>query len=104
MVRCAGRILLFSLPLALGLLMRPYAYSGCEPPKEQFAEVRPAPAPFDADLALGYLRALCEIGPRVSGSEGMRKQQELLEKHFEKLGGKVEWQRFTARQRSQRAQ
>src|SRR5438874_1683589 len=103
MVRWAGRFLL-SVPLAVGLLFMSKASSGFEPPREKFAEDRPAPVPFDADRAMGYLKALCQIGPRLSGSEGMKKQQELLEKHFEKLGGKVEWQKFTARQRSQRAQ
>ena len=71
-------------------------------PREKFAADRPTPVPFDAKRALGYLEAVCKIGPRISGSDGMKKQQELLEKHFSKLGGKVEWQKFTARQRSQR--
>jgi Zn-dependent M28 family amino/carboxypeptidase len=32
----------------------------------------------------------------------MKKQQELLAKHFEALGGKVSWQKFTATQRERR--
>ncbi len=36
----------------------------------------------------------------MSGTDGMKKQQELIQKHFEKLGAKVEYQRFQARQRS----
>jgi glutaminyl-peptide cyclotransferase len=82
-----------------------------EPPapakaREQFAADRaPAaaskPVAIDGERALGYLRALCKIGPRISGSEGMKKQQELLKAHFEKHGAKVEFQRFTARQASQ---
>jgi hypothetical protein len=59
-------------------------------------------APFDARRAMTYLDAVCKIGPRVSGTPGMKKQQELLQRHFEGLGGKVTFQRFTARQRSQR--
>jgi glutaminyl-peptide cyclotransferase len=59
-----------------------------------------APAPFDARRAMDYLEDLCKIGPRISGSAGMKKQQDLLEKHFKAHGGKVAWQRFTARQRS----
>jgi hypothetical protein len=58
--------------------------------------------PFDARRAMDYLRQLCDIGPRISGSDGMRRQQELLRKHFEKCGAKVRLQEFTARQRSQR--
>src|SRR5579871_5171682 len=57
---------------------------------------------FDAKRAMGYLEAICKIGPRISGSEGMKKQQELIEKHFKDLGAKVEYQKFTARQVSQR--
>src|SRR5690349_5329415 len=72
-------------------------------PRDQFAADRaPAaqPTAFDGARALGYLRDLCNIGPRVSGSAGMKKQQELLKAHFEKYGAKVEFQRFTARQTS----
>lgn len=57
--------------------------------------------PFDADRAMDYLREICKIGPRISGSPGMKKQQEFLKKHFESLGGKVSLQSFTARQVSQ---
>jgi hypothetical protein len=57
---------------------------------------------FDAKRAMGYLEAICKIGPRISGSEGMKKQQELIEKHFKDLGAKVEYQKFTARQVSRR--
>jgi glutaminyl-peptide cyclotransferase len=53
--------------------------------------------PIDANRAFGYLEKLCAIGPRVSGSAGMREQQEMLEKHFTELGGKVSWQRFEAK-------
>ena len=56
-------------------------------PREKFAADRPVPVPFDAKRAMGYLEALCKIGPRVSGTEGMKKQQELLEKHFRARGG-----------------
>jgi hypothetical protein len=56
---------------------------------------------FDGKRALGYLEDICGIGPRISGSAGMKKQQELLSKHFAGLGGKVRKQTFTARQTSQ---
>jgi hypothetical protein len=58
------------------------------------------PVAFDGKRAMGYLEAVCKIGPRISGTEGMKKQQALLVKHFEARGGKVSWQRFNARQRS----
>jgi glutaminyl-peptide cyclotransferase len=79
-----------------------------EPPKpqDQFAGARPvpatiSPAPFDGKRALGYLDQLCKIGPRISGTDGMKKQQDLIKAHFEKLGAKVEFQKFTAKQISQ---
>jgi hypothetical protein len=62
------------------------------------------PVPFDGKRAMGYLEDICEIGPRISGSEGMKKQQELVIKHFEKHGAKVQKQTFKVRQLSQRNQ
>jgi hypothetical protein len=59
------------------------------------AEVRPI-NPLDAQRAYDYLKQLCAFGPRPSGSPGMEKQQALLKEHFEKLGGKVRFQRFLA--------
>lgn len=53
--------------------------------------------PFGGERAYGYLKQICEIGPRVSGTEGMRRQQELLKTHFESLGGRVSLQEFQAR-------
>jgi glutaminyl-peptide cyclotransferase len=53
--------------------------------------------PFDGQRAYEHLQAICAIGPRVSGSPGMQKQQEMLTAHFEKLGGKVSRQEFAAR-------
>jgi Peptidase family M28 len=52
--------------------------------------------PLNAQRAYGYLQEICAIGPRFSGSAGMQKQQTLLEAHFEKLGGKVSYQKFLA--------
>jgi hypothetical protein len=60
------------------------------------------PVTIDAKRAMGYLEAICKIGPRISGTAGMKKQQELVEKHFKDLGVKVAYQRFTARQHSTR--
>jgi hypothetical protein len=77
-----------------------------KPPRDEFAEDRtpnaPPPLTFDGARALGYLEALCKIGARISGTDGMKQQQELLKKHFEAKGAKVSLQRFTARQRSQK--
>src|SRR5262245_22664507 len=58
------------------------------------------PVAFDGQRAMEYLEAICKIGPRISGTEGMKKQQQLIEKHFKKLGAKVVYQKFTAKQKS----
>jgi hypothetical protein len=80
--------------------------SGKEPGPDAFAADRapllPQPISFNAERAMGYLEAICDLGPRISGTDGMRKQQDLVKKHFEAQGAKVELQRFSARQRSQR--
>ncbi len=73
--------------------------------RDQFAQDRPqapTPAAFDGKRAMGYLEAICQIGPRISASDGMKKQQDLIQKHFEKLGATVTRQRFKARQKSVR--
>jgi glutaminyl-peptide cyclotransferase len=53
--------------------------------------------PFDGAAAYEYLKQICAIGPRPSGSEGMVKQQKLLADHFQRLGGSVRMQEFRAR-------
>ena len=53
--------------------------------------------PFNGARAYESLKQLCAIGPRPSGSPGMKAQQKLLADHFEKLGGQVEFQRFRVR-------
>ncbi|HTU17522.1 MAG TPA: M28 family peptidase [Gemmataceae bacterium] len=104
MRRIAGRLALTVL-LTLGAegCMNGSAETPTKRSGDAFAADREAPvkpASFDAERAMGYLKALCKIGPRISGSEGMKKQQEMLEKHFKDQGGKIRWQRFTATQRS----
>jgi hypothetical protein len=72
-----------------------------QPPR--FAEDRDngaQPVAFDPKRAMRYLTDICDLGPRISGTDGMKKQQELLKKHFEGLGAKVELQTFTAKQNS----
>jgi hypothetical protein len=55
---------------------------------------------FNASRCLGYLNELCKLGPRVSGTPAMALQQSKLQRHFELLGATVQFQRFTARQKS----
>jgi glutaminyl-peptide cyclotransferase len=53
--------------------------------------------PFNGAQAYKYLKDLCAIGPRPSGSEGMQVQQKMLIEHFQKLGAQVGLQRFRVR-------
>ena len=53
--------------------------------------------PIDGRLCMEMLNEVVRIGPRWSGSVGMLKQQQILDKHFSNLGGKVEYQRFRVR-------
>ena len=53
--------------------------------------------PFDGNRCYQVLKDLCAMGPRMSGSEGMRKQREFLDQYFTQLGGKVQLQSFDIR-------
>jgi hypothetical protein len=57
--------------------------------------VRAEDVAFNGARTYGYLNDLCKLGPRRSGSPAMAAQQKLLVEHFEKLGGRVELQRFS---------
>jgi hypothetical protein len=107
MIRLAGGLVFLAGLGSLSWLLMARPLPGtakpgaAEPPmRDAFASDRDGT--FDATRALKYLQAICELGPRVSGTVGMQKQQELLRKHFEVHGGKVELQRFQAQQKSRR--
>lgn len=65
------------------------------------APPRPAlvgiPARYNADRAMGYLRQLCDLGPRPSHSAAMRRQQAMLQDFFTERGAAVSMQRFEIR-------
>lgn len=54
----------------------------------------PAVGKFNGQRSYDYLKAICSLGNRMSGSPGMKQQQALLEKHFTNLGAVVSYQRF----------
>src|SRR5689334_12692116 len=96
--------------LVAGCLLMPFFFNhgrtadGQEKSKTPFAIDRVpevAAVPFDGKRAIGYLESICAIGPRMSGTPAMVKQQELIRAHFDKLDLKVRDQAFTARQNSQ---
>ena len=53
--------------------------------------------PFDGEQAYDYLKQICDLGPRPSGSAAMTRQRTLLQTHFEKLGAKVTVQSLRVR-------
>jgi hypothetical protein len=53
--------------------------------------------PFNGQRAYEFLQRICALGPRFSGSEGMRRQREMLADHFRQVGGEVELQEFSVR-------
>ena len=55
------------------------------------------PTGFSGTRAMEYLEAICELGPRPSGSKGMQEQRDLLIRHFQKAGAKVFRQAFRSR-------
>ena len=62
---------------------------------EANAAMLASPAPIDGNRAYGYLKTLCEIGPRIAGSDANTKQRKLVADHFTKMGAKVTEQPFT---------
>ncbi|OAI55513.1 hypothetical protein AYO47_09515 [Planctomyces sp. SCGC AG-212-M04] len=56
--------------------------------------VAQAPPAFDGKRAFADLEAVCRIGKRVSGTEGMAQQQQMLVDQFTKLGATCSFQEF----------
>lgn len=76
--------------------------NGQERKRGEFASDRVPPlVEFDGKRAMGYLAQICTIGARMSGTDGMKAQQELIIKHFDGLGYPVQKQTFKAKQHSQ---
>ncbi|MFK7778118.1 MAG: M28 family peptidase [Gimesia sp.] len=56
-------------------------------------EVKPV---FDAARSYMYLKKICRLKSRISGSPGMAAQQKLILEHFKELKAKVHFQTFDA--------
>ncbi len=76
---------------------RPPRFVPKGPPRTRQSQVDWSRVPVDRHRAYGYLKQLCALGPRPSGSEGMRQQIALLTQHFRKLGAQVRQQNFVVR-------
>jgi glutaminyl-peptide cyclotransferase len=55
-----------------------------------------SPPKIDGERAYGYLKSICEIGPRTAGSAANTRQRKLVSEHFKKMGGAVREQPFQA--------
>jgi Zn-dependent M28 family amino/carboxypeptidase len=60
------------------------------------AAMAATPAPIDGPRAFGYLEKICEIGPRIAGSEANARQRQMVAAHFKAAGATVREQPFTA--------
>ena len=91
-----------SVVAALGIVVAVWLFGG-QPAATPQAQANQRPAsgldeiPFPGAAAFAWLERICALGPRVSGSEGMARQQQLLAAHFTELGGQVELQEFAVR-------
>lgn len=56
-----------------------------------------AKIPFDGKSAFEVLLAVCQLGPRITGSKAMQAQQEMLISHFGQLGATIRKQEFTVK-------
>jgi glutaminyl-peptide cyclotransferase len=95
-----GAVVTAALLVAGYLLFVPVEHSAA-PPSETVSkitldEIRERGG-FDGREAFEYLKQLCAIGPRPSGSAGMVAQQKLITDHFKKLGAQVNFQEFRER-------
>ncbi|HEV2972740.1 MAG TPA: M28 family peptidase [Pirellulales bacterium] len=84
-----------------GLLMAAFleldrAQVSAAAPQQRVSAFRLEDIPFDGRQAYEYLKQICAIGPRPSGSRGMVVQQKQIADHFQKLGGQVSIQQFQA--------
>jgi len=83
------------------LVWQPWNDEGEQSVIENVSFAPPKPSDrFDGKNAHKYIVDLCKLGPRLTASKPMQRQQQILKDHFEKLGFEVEFQKFSARQPS----
>ena len=92
-----ARLLTVPVLLALGLACQ------SSPPPAARVQAHPAErsAAFEAQRAWEHLSALAEIGPRVMGTEGLRRAGDYIVGELAKLGLEVIEQEVTARRSEQ---
>ncbi|MFO0958699.1 MAG: M28 family peptidase [Isosphaeraceae bacterium] len=89
-------VVLAGLPLALLLGVGAWVWKTSEAQTRAQA-VALNPAPISGERAYGYLKKLCDIGPRIAGSEANELQRKMVAEHFKKCGARITEQPFNAR-------
>ena len=87
----------WAIPLVLGGLLATLwiVYVNRSDGSSLFAET-PKPSPIDGDRAYGYLKTICNFGPRKAGSDANTKQRNYVAAHFKKMGATLTEQKFSA--------
>ncbi len=83
--------------LIVGYLLLVYDRPPGDLPDPAVSKLQLKDIPFDGVRAMEYLKQVCAIGPRKSGTAGMADQQKLIIDHFTKFGAKVDKQEFRVR-------
>ncbi|MCC6511451.1 MAG: M28 family peptidase [Pirellulaceae bacterium] len=83
--------------LSHGAILSVVLFCLCGCTEAEAVNAPPAKSEFNANRAYGYLKAICQLGPRPSGSPAMLEQQKMIIEHCEKLGAVVEQQKFATR-------
>jgi hypothetical protein len=89
--------LLFPLSVVVGLAGVGFYFFQRTRTAEAKKAMSGPPVAIDGERAYRYLKEICEIGPRVAGSEANARQRKLVADHFVKMGGKVREQPFSGR-------
>ncbi len=90
---------LFVLGAAVGVGLAVYFWGRSAGGPERTTELsaRPIPPNYSPDRAMGYLRAIVDMGPRLTGSEAMARQQAFLTEFFTQQGADVSLQKTKIR-------
>ena len=92
-----GVAALVASPVAIALRMMTNQNQSASGSKKAAAGKAAVLAGFDGERAYKYLVEQCQIGPRISGTEGNRKLRRRLAEHFESCGAKIQLQQFEVR-------